>query len=35
MVGKAGTEAGAPKQQTGAEQRPGTLSNLADSWGDC
>ena len=24
MVGKAGADAGAPKQQTGAEQRPGT-----------
>jgi hypothetical protein len=23
MVGKAGVDAGAPKQQTGAEQRPG------------
>ena len=23
MVGKAGTDAGAPKQQTGTEQRPG------------
>jgi len=23
MVGKAGADAGAPKQQTGAEQRPG------------
>jgi hypothetical protein len=28
MVGKAGADAGAPKQQTGAEQRPGTLFSL-------
>jgi len=25
MVGKAGTDAGAPKQQTGTEQRPSTF----------
>jgi hypothetical protein len=29
MVGKAGTDAGAPKQQTGTEQRPGTSPSLA------
>jgi len=28
MVGKAGTDAGAPKQQTGTEQRPGTSPRL-------
>jgi hypothetical protein len=28
MVGKAGTDAGAPKQQTGTEQRPGMSSSL-------
>jgi hypothetical protein len=29
MVGKAGTDAGAPKQQTGTEQRPGMSPSLS------
>jgi hypothetical protein len=28
MVGKAGTDAGAPKQQTGTEQRPGMFPSV-------